>query len=166
MAQKDPLLAIDLVQYAGLLNNLIGKFEFQAVYDYDVAFRQQQVETPAPWFVIDTQLWSIHLQGRARPTQQSSRKRSIRSQQPQNRTQASQGGSNFGHCFDFNRSGCSRTRCFFPHCCSLCGNFSHNANSCPSTRTRSIYQRTSTNHQHQSRCAIYKEGYATTQTDR
>ena len=137
-AQKDPLLAIDLVQYAGLLNNLIGKFDFQAVYDYDVAFRQQQVETPAPWFVIDTQLWSIHLQGGSRPAQASSRKRSFRpQQQQQNRSQSASGGSNFRHCFDFNGSGCSRARCFFPHCCSLCGNFSHNAGSCPSTRSRS-----------------------------
>ena len=61
---KFPSKCINLVQYIGILNNLIGKFPFVQVYDNDKDFRQQMEEQPdMPWHKIDQQLWSMSLHG-------------------------------------------------------------------------------------------------------
>ena len=61
---KFPSKCINLVQYIGILNNLIGKFPFVQVYNNDKDFRQQMEEQPdMPWHKIDQQLWSMSLHG-------------------------------------------------------------------------------------------------------
>ena len=61
---KFPSKCINLVQYSGILNNLVGKFPFTQVYNYDKDFHQQMEEQPEmPWHRIDQQLWSTFLHG-------------------------------------------------------------------------------------------------------
>ena len=63
-AIKYPFKCTQLVQYAGLLNNLAGKFPFYQVYNYDKEFRRELEQVPGlQWNKIDQQLWSTCLHG-------------------------------------------------------------------------------------------------------
>ena len=127
---KYPNKCMQLLQYSGLLNNLVGKFPFSQVYMYDKEFCLELQQLPStPWNVIDTQLWSkclhgINTMGSFRQEQQ----------QPtmQQHKKATKVDWPFQHCFAHSRGGCTHPSCNFPHVCGWCGMYSHTTNNCAS----------------------------------
>ena len=125
---KYPNRCMPLLQYSGLLNNLSSKFPFDQVYAYDKEFRADLQWNPdKPWNVIDNQLWSMCLHGihtlphQGNPKQYNFKK----TNRPSTGQQRGNSESNFKHCFDYNRGGCNRPSCVFPHICGKCGSTSH-----------------------------------------
>ena len=114
-AVKYPFKCMQLVQYAGLLNNLAGKFPFYQVYNYDKEFRRELEQVPGlQWNKIDQQLWSTCLHGVNIMSQNQPRGQ----QQPQQqRRQQQQLDWPFQHCFTHSRGGCNHSSCKFPPIC-------------------------------------------------
>ena len=114
---------MQLLQYTGLLNNLSDKFPFHQVYAYDKEFRAElEWAQDTPWNVIDQQLWATTLHGiHTLPHQGNPQQYTFKPRQQQQQQQ-SKGfvrsiDNQFKNCFDFNRRGCTRPSCTFPHVC-------------------------------------------------
>ena len=135
---KYPERCMQLLQYSGLLNNLSDKFPFYQVYAYDKEFRAEMEWAPdTPWNIIDSQLWATTLHGiHTLPHQGNPQQYTFRAkQQHQQGKGANRGYDNqFRNCFDFNRGGCNRPSCSFPHVCGRCGSSSHTTSNCPQKR--------------------------------
>ena len=134
---KYPEHCMQLVQYSGLLNNLSDKFPFYQVYAYDKEFRAEMEWAPdTPWNVIDSQLWATTLHGiHTLPHQGNPQQYTFKAKQQQQGKSAARGYDNqFRNCFDFNRGGCNRPSCTFPHVCGRCGSPSHTSQNCPQRR--------------------------------
>ena len=136
-AIKYPFKCMQLVQYAGLLNNLAGKFPFYQVYNYDKEFRKELEQVPGlQWNKIDQQLWSTCLHGVNIMSQNQTRNL----QQPQQQyCQQQQTEWPFCHCFTHSRGGCNCPSCKFPHICGWCGAANHVTSNCYSCEKVTSY---------------------------
>ena len=137
-AIKYPFKCMQLVQYAGLLNNLAGKFPFYQVYNYDKEFQRELEQVPGlQWNNIDQQLWSTCLHGVNIMSQNQPRGM----QQPQQQCwQQQQFEWPFRHCFAHSRGGCNCPSCKFPHICGWCGAANHVTSNCYSHKKITSYQ--------------------------
>ena len=144
---KYPNRYMPLLQYSGLLNNLSNKFPFDQVYAYDKEFRADlQWNQDKPWNVIDNQLWSMCLHGnhtlphQGNPKQYNFKKTS----RPSTGQQRGNSETSYKHCFDYNRGGCNRPSCVFPHICGKCGSTSHTISYCRSGNNSGFQQQQQT----------------------
>ena len=136
---KYPGRCMQLLQYTGLLNNLSDKFPFNQVYAYDKEFRAElEWALDTSWNVIDQQLWATTLHGihtlphQGNPQQYTFKPRQQHQQQQQQGKGLVRSSDNqFRNCFDFNRGGCTRPSCTFPHVCGRCGSPAHTTAHCP-----------------------------------
>ena len=132
---KYPEHCMQLLQYTGLLNNLSDKFPFHQVYAYDKEFRAELEWAPdTPWNIIDSQLWETTLHGiHTLPHQGNPQQYAFRPKQQQSLGKSYNKGSDnqFRNCFDFNRGGCTRPSCTFPHVCGRCRSPAHTTPNCP-----------------------------------
>ena len=135
---KYPFKCMQLVQYAGLLNNLAGKFPFYQVYNYDKEFQRELEQVPGlQWNKIDQQLWSTCLHGVNIMSQNQPRGL----QQPQQQCwQQQQFEWPFHHCFTHSRGGCNCPSYKFPHICGWCGAANHVTSNCYSRKKITSYQ--------------------------
>ena len=132
---KYPNRCMELLQYVGMLNNFSDKFPFHQVYAYDKEFRAELEWYPAkPWNFIDQQLWSTTLHGiHTLPHQGNPQQYVFKQKAGAGGTKSQPRGvdNQFRNCFDYNRGGCNRPSCSFPHVCGRCGSSAHTTFNCP-----------------------------------
>lgn len=132
-----PHRALELLKYQDTIRLAAQKFKGMAWFVYDQTFRRRAAIDPSiTWDRVDLELWTVTFVGNARPhcpvcasinhtANFCPLRDTSRSQRPDRRRT---------YCYEFNkRTGCSRSNCSFPHCCSTCGE-AHSAVSCTANK--------------------------------
>ena len=120
--EKAPKEAPQLMKYGEIIRDLAYRRPGLAWYYYDTQFRQLRESVAYRWDMIYYDLWvpaaTSLFQNFSRQRQQSN---------PAFQKQSSPFLRNC--CWAYNRSGCTRTECKFPHTCGICKG-SHPAKDC------------------------------------
>ena len=119
--QKHATRAIELLKYASIIKHAHRSFGGWGWKVYDEQFRSRQALQPnRSWASIDAELWLLVLSPIRTP---------FRSGGPLQRERG--GPSNYVKlCFSFNKGGCKRKDCRFPHICSKCHTPGHPVSKC------------------------------------
>lgn len=112
-----------MVQYTADINDCIGKFPFQTVYNFDMKFHiKKQTKTSMPFTYIDNQLSSKCFL-----------------ESTKNTTSVIQ-GKQIKMCNNFNQGRCYKSHCKFQKKCSKCYRSSHSESSSESVITDKQYK--------------------------
>lgn len=141
----------ELLKYAHVIRTAASRFDGWGWRTYDIQFRMRQQQHPQrSWALLDGELWAMYI---AAPQQRgfSAQQKSFSPRFPQSggahslfRSPFQKGTSIYQQkwkeaaaqkvCFQFNKSGCSRSKCIFNHKCITCQSTSHGAQSCKKGR--------------------------------
>ena len=126
--QKHPTRAVEMLQYADVINQAALKFNWESVSKYDYVFRQLMAKKPfRSWAKTYTQGWTLILSGNDNASRQIGQVRN-----GQNLTGRSQKGDwRDNCCWNYNKRECRFGKnCRFEHRCTFCGAYGHPSQSC------------------------------------
>ncbi len=144
--EAHPGKAQDLLKYAHIIRTGASRFGGWGWKNYDLQFRARMQHNPSrSWACIDGELWALYMgnlnirtasnfqarginfQSRSYPSSNFTSKAGSNADSPLSRSKKSRSEL---PCFNFNGTGCSRSRCAYKHACIKCSEYGHGAQSC------------------------------------